>query len=53
MGLDLRIGLVDGDDDIRFGRRQIIDSQADLKVVLEDSSVERSYERYRPPLAWW
>ncbi len=45
MGLDLRIGLVDGDDDIRFGRRQIIDSQSDLKVVLEDSSVESSYER--------
>ena len=45
MALDLRIGLVDGDDDIRFGRRQIIDSQADLRVVLEDSSVESSYER--------
>lgn len=45
MGLDLRIGLVDGDDDIRFGRRQIIDSQTDLKVVLEDSSVESSFER--------
>jgi DNA-binding NarL/FixJ family response regulator len=45
MGLDLRIGLVDGDDDIRFGRRQIIDSQADLKVVLEDSSVESSFQR--------
>lgn len=45
MGLDLRIGLVDGDDDIRFGRRQIIDSQDDLKVVLEDSLVESTYER--------
>ena len=45
MSLDLRVGLVDGDDDIRFGRRQIIDSQADLKVVLEDSSVQSSYER--------
>lgn len=45
MSLDLRVGLVDGDDDIRFGRRQIIDSQTDLKVVLEDSSVESSYER--------
>lgn len=45
MSLDLRVGLIDGDDDIRFGRRQIIDSQADLKVVLEDSSVEGSYER--------
>lgn len=45
MGLDLRIGLIDGDDDIRFGRRQIIDSQADLRVVLEDSSVESAFER--------
>ena len=45
MGLDLRIGLIDGDDDIRFGRRQIIDSQLDLKVVLEDSSVESAFER--------
>lgn len=45
MSLDLRIGLVDGDDDIRFGRRQIIDSQEDLKVVLEDSSIDSSYQR--------
>ena len=45
MGLDLRIGLIDGDDDIRFGRRQIIDSQLDLKVVLEDSAVDTSYAR--------
>ena len=45
MGLDLRIGLIDGDDDIRFGRRQIIDSQDDLKVVLEDSSVDSAFER--------
>jgi two-component system response regulator DevR len=45
MGLDLRIGLVDGDDDIRFGRRQIIDSQQDLKVVLEDGSFDSALER--------
>lgn len=45
MGLDLRIGLIDGDDDIRFGRRQVIDSQLDLKVVLEDSSVASAFER--------
>jgi hypothetical protein len=38
MGLDLRIGLIDGDEDIRFGRRLILDSQRDLMVVLEDSS---------------
>jgi DNA-binding NarL/FixJ family response regulator len=45
MSLDLRIALIDGDDDIRFGRRQIIDSQEDLKVVLEDSAVDSSCER--------
>lgn len=45
MGLDLRIGVIDGNDEIRFGRRQIIDSQDDLRVVLEDSSVESAYER--------
>jgi DNA-binding NarL/FixJ family response regulator len=45
MALDLRIGLIDGDDDIRFGRRQIIDSQSDLRVVLEDSSVDSAYAR--------
>lgn len=45
MSLDLRIGLIDGDDDIRFGRRQIIDSQDDLKVVLEDSAIDSSFER--------
>jgi two-component system, NarL family, response regulator DevR len=45
MGLDLRIGLIDGDEDIRFGRRQIIDSQNDLKVVLEDGTYETALER--------
>ncbi|MFM6939756.1 MAG: response regulator [Rhodoluna sp.] len=45
MALDLRIGLVDGDDDIRFGRRQVIDSQPDLKVVLEDSVFQSALER--------
>jgi DNA-binding NarL/FixJ family response regulator len=45
MALDLRIGLIDGDDDIRFGRRQVIDSQDDLKVVFEDNSVQGTLER--------
>ena len=45
MGLDLRIGLIDGDEDIRFGRRQVIDSQPDLKVVLEDASLTSALER--------
>jgi DNA-binding NarL/FixJ family response regulator len=45
MSLDLRIGLIDGDDDIRFGRRQVIDSQPDLKVVLEDGTFESALNR--------
>lgn len=45
MVLDLRIGLIDGDEDIRFGRRQIIDSQHDLKVVLEDGTLASALER--------
>jgi DNA-binding NarL/FixJ family response regulator len=45
MGLDLRIGLIDGDEDIRFGRRQIIDSQHDLKVVLEEGDFESALHR--------
>jgi DNA-binding NarL/FixJ family response regulator len=45
MGLDLRIGLIDGDVDIRFGRRQVIDSQHDLKVVLEDGNFESALDR--------
>jgi DNA-binding NarL/FixJ family response regulator len=45
MGFDLRVGLIDGDDDIRFGRRQVIDSQEDMKVVLEDGSLEGSVDR--------
>ena len=32
----LRIGLIDADADIRFGRRMLIDSQDDCKVVFEE-----------------
>jgi DNA-binding NarL/FixJ family response regulator len=32
----LRIGLIDADADIRFGRRMLIDSQEDCKVVFEE-----------------
>jgi DNA-binding NarL/FixJ family response regulator len=34
----LRIGLIDADADIRFGRRMLIDSQADCKVVFEEET---------------
>jgi DNA-binding NarL/FixJ family response regulator len=38
----LRIGIIDADEDIRFGRRLLIDSQADCQVVFEDDSAESS-----------
>jgi DNA-binding NarL/FixJ family response regulator len=34
----LRIGLIDADADIRFGRRMLIDSQSDCKVVFEEEN---------------
>lgn len=38
MGELLRIGLIDADTDIRFGRRMLIDSQDDCKVVFEEEN---------------
>ena len=34
----LRVGLIDADADIRFGRRMLIDSQTDCKVVFEEET---------------
>ena len=45
MSNELRVGLIDGDEDIRFGRRQIIDSQSDLRVVLEDGGLQSALSR--------
>lgn len=38
MSDQLRIGLIDADEDIRFGRRMLIDSQEDCKVVFEEDN---------------
>lgn len=38
MSNTLRIGLIDADADIRFGRRMLIDSQEDCKVVFEEEN---------------
>ena len=38
----LRIGIIDADEDIRFGRRLLIDSQEDCQVVFEDDSADTS-----------
>ena len=38
MSEQLRIGLIDADADIRFGRRMLIDSQSDCKVVFEEEN---------------
>jgi DNA-binding NarL/FixJ family response regulator len=45
MAVDLRIAIIDGDPDIRFGRRQVIDSQPDLQVVLEEDTASSALER--------
>lgn len=41
----LRIGLIDADADIRFGRRMMIDSQDDCKVVFEEESASEALTR--------
>lgn len=41
----IRVGIVDADEDIRFGRRLLIDSQEDCKVVFEEESASGVLER--------
>lgn len=41
----IRIGLVDADADIRFGRRMLIDSQEDCRVVFEEENGAEALER--------
>ena len=41
----LRIGLIDADSDIRFGRRMLIDSQEDCKVVFEEETAAEALVR--------
>ncbi|MFM1983895.1 MAG: hypothetical protein RL723_330 [Actinomycetota bacterium] len=41
----LRVGLIDADADIRFGRRMLIDSQEDCKVYFEEETAQGAQER--------
>jgi DNA-binding NarL/FixJ family response regulator len=41
----IRVGIVDADEDIRFGRRLLIDSQEDLRVVFEEENASGAIER--------
>ncbi|CAB4615549.1 MAG: response regulator [Actinobacteria bacterium] len=41
----LRVGLIDADADIRFGRRMMIDSQEDCKVVFEEETAQGALDR--------
>ena len=41
----LRVGLIDADADIRFGRRMMIDSQVDCKVVFEEETAQGALDR--------
>lgn len=42
---EIRIAIVDGDEDIRSGRKAIIESIPDLKIVLEEDNAVRALER--------
>ena len=41
----IRVGIVDADEDIRFGRRLLIDSQEDCRVVFEEESATGTLDR--------
>ena len=45
MPKSLRIGIIDADEDIRFGRKLLIDSQEDLEVVFEEATAEGAQNR--------
>jgi DNA-binding NarL/FixJ family response regulator len=45
MGSEFRVAIVDGDADILFGRRAVLESQAGIKVVLEEDNANRALER--------
>jgi DNA-binding NarL/FixJ family response regulator len=45
MANELRIGLLDGDSGIRAGRRLVLDSQRDFKVVYEEENALVALER--------
>ncbi len=45
MSNQIRVGIVDADEDIRFGRRLLIDSQEDLRVVFEEENASGAIER--------
>lgn len=41
----IRIALVDGDEDIKAGRKLVIESESDLRIVLEEDNAIRALER--------
>jgi DNA-binding NarL/FixJ family response regulator len=41
----IRIALVDGDEDIKAGRKLVIESEDDLRIVLEEDNAIRALER--------
>jgi DNA-binding NarL/FixJ family response regulator len=45
MANELRIGLLDGDPSIKSGRRMVIDSQPDFRVVYEEENALTALER--------
>lgn len=45
MTQQIRVGIVEGDADILFGRRAVLEAQADIKIVLEEDNANRALER--------
>lgn len=45
MSTEIRVAIVDGDADIRFGRRAVLESQPEIKVVLEEDNANRALDR--------
>jgi len=44
MATGIRVGIVEPDPGIRFGRRMILDTSGDISVVLEEDSASRLLE---------
>lgn len=45
MASEIRIALVDGDADILLGRREVLESSPEIKVILEEDNAYRALER--------
>ena len=45
MDAQIRVAIVDGDAEIRFGRRLVLEAQPEIKIVLEEDNANRALDR--------